>query len=147
VGPDLTLPGHPEIFVLGDAALAPAKDGGTLPWLAAVAKQQGAYVAHAVRARARGASVAPFRYRDWGTLATIGRNRAVADLGWARFAGFPAWLFWAVAHIFFLIGFRNRVLVSVQWAFAYATAEHGARVVAGPEGRGHDPAAPVPRGA
>jgi len=132
VGADLTLPGHPEVFVIGDAALTPGPHGGTLPWLAAVARQQGIHVARAIRARLRGARALPrFHYRDYGTLATIGRNKAVADLGWAHVSGFPAWLLWAVTHIFFLIGFRSRTVVATEWLFAYLTSRRGVRLITG----------------
>ena len=132
VGADLRLPGHPEIAVIGDAALARAADGKALPGLAPVAKQQGGYVARAILRRLRGApSAGPFAYRDYGTLATIGRNRAVAELGRFRIEGVSAWLLWAAAHIFFLIGFRNRFMVLAQWAFAYAANARPGQLVIG----------------
>jgi NADH dehydrogenase len=130
VGPDLQVPGHAGVYAIGDAALALDRDGKPLPGLAPVAKQQGTYIARAVRRRIRGRGVPrPFAYRDWGELATIGRNRAVAEFGRVQLAGFAAWVTWAVAHIFFLIGFRNRVLVSVQWLFSYITHRRGGRVI------------------
>ena len=130
VGPDLQVPGHPGVYVIGDAALAFDTQGKPLPGLAPVAKQQGRYTARAVRRRLRGqARVRPFGYRDYGTLATIGRNKAVAEFGPVHLQGIIAWITWAVAHIFFLIGFRNRVLVSAQWLMSYATHRRGGRVI------------------
>jgi NADH dehydrogenase len=132
VGPDLRVPGRDGVFVIGDAALALGRDGKPLPGLAPVAKQQGEYVARTIVRGLRGRGGArPFAYRDYGTLATIGRGKAVAELGRVHLTGRPAWLTWAVAHIFFLIGFRNRALVSAQWAFAYATNEQGDGLILG----------------
>ena len=131
VGPDLAVPGHPEICVIGDAALALGGDGKPLPALAPVAKQQGTYVALAIRRKLRHRSgPAPFRYTDYGTMATIGRAKAVAEFGPVHVTGWPAWGLWAVAHIFFLIGFRNRLMVSAQWAFAFATDKRPGRLIA-----------------
>ncbi len=130
VGPDLAVPGHPGIYVIGDAALPPTPGGKPLPGVAPVAKQQGSYVARAIRRRLRGRTGArPFGYRDYGTLATIGRNKAVAEFGGVHLTGFAAWVTWAVAHIFFLIGYRNRFLVSAQWLISYATHQRGGRVI------------------
>ncbi|MEO9190739.1 MAG: NAD(P)/FAD-dependent oxidoreductase, partial [Acetobacteraceae bacterium] len=130
VGPDLRVPGQPDIYVIGDAALVTDGRGKRLPGVAPVAKQQGGYVARAIARRLRGrAEPPPFSYRDYGTLATIGRNKAVAEFGSVHLTGFVAWVTWAVAHIFFLIGFRNRLLVSAKWAFSYVTRERGARVI------------------
>jgi NADH dehydrogenase len=127
---DLRLATHPDIYVIGDAAQALDRAGKPLPGLASVAKQQGHYVATTIIDRLRGrASSGAFEYRDFGTLATIGRNKAVAQFGRLHLTGLPAWLLWAGAHIFFLIGFRNRVLVSTEWAISYATHERGARVI------------------
>ena len=124
VGADLTVAGHPEVHVIGDAALAKDSKGHPYPGLAPVAKQQGAYVARAILRRLRGGPApAAFSYRDYGSLATIGRGRAVAELGPVHLSGWPAWVVWAGAHIFFLIGFRNRMMVAAQWAFAYATRQ------------------------
>jgi len=130
VAPDLRAPGQPDIYVIGDAALVTDARGKRLPGVAPVAKQQGGYVADAIarRIRARPAAAA-FVYRDYGTLATIGRNKAVAEFGSVHLTGFVAWVTWAVAHIFFLIGFRNRVLVSAKWLISYVTRERGARVI------------------
>ncbi len=134
VGPDLTVPGHPEIFVIGDTASAAGKDGKPLPGLAPVAKQQGAYVARVLRARLAGKpSPPPFRYRDYGTMATIGRRSAVADFGWLRLDGTLAWLMWGLIHISFLIGFRSRAVVMLEWIWSYVTFQSGARLITGSE--------------
>ncbi len=134
VGPDLTAPGHPEIFVLGDTAAATGPDGRPLPGVAPVAKQQGEYVARLLRARATGRCIGPFRYRDYGSLATIGRKRAVAEFGRLRVTGLPAWLLWGVAHVWFLIGFRNRASVALSWVWSYLTYQRGARLITGMSG-------------
>src|SRR6516164_1937188 len=131
VGPDLTLPGHPEIFVIGDTAEVRGTDG-LLPGIAPVAKQQGAYVARVIAARFAGEpSPAPFRYRDFGKLATIGRREAVVDFGRLRLTGRLAWLAWGVAHIYFLTGFRNRMAVAIDWLWSYLTYQRGARLITG----------------
>ncbi len=133
VGPDLALPGAPEIFVVGDTAHAAGQDGAPLPGLAPVAKQQGAYVARVLRARIAGRRAPPpFRYRNWGTMATIGRRAAVADFGWLRLDGTLAWLMWGLIHISFLIGFRNRLIVMLDWMWSYVTFQSGARLITGP---------------
>jgi len=131
VGTDLTLPGHPEIFVIGDTAQV-AGPGGPLPGVAPVAKQQGTYVARVIAARLAGKPPSgPFRYRDFGNLATIGRHQAVVDFGWLRLTGRLAWLAWGVAHIYFLIGFRNRLAVAINWLWSYITYQRGARLITG----------------
>jgi NADH dehydrogenase len=133
VGPDLTVPGHPEIFVIGDTAHVKGADGQPLPGLAPVAKQQGAYVARLLRARLAGKPPpAPFRYRNFGTMATIGRGAAVADFGWLRLHGTLAWFLWGLVHITFLIGFRNRLVVMLDWMWSYVTFQSGARLITGP---------------
>jgi NADH dehydrogenase len=134
VGPELTVPGHPEIYVIGDTAVA-MQDGKPLPGVAPVAMQQGRYVARAIRARIEGRRPKrPFRYFDKGYLATVGRGYAIGSIGPLQLSGFPAWLVWAGVHISYLIGFRNRVLVMLQWAWAYVTYQRGARLIpAGPE--------------
>jgi NADH dehydrogenase FAD-containing subunit len=133
VGSDLTVPGHPEIFCIGDSAQAKSADGQPLPGLAPVAKQQGAYVARALQARLAGKPApAPFRYRDYGTMATIGRRAAVADFGWIRLHGTLAWLMWGAVHISFLIGFRNQLVVMLDWIWSYLTFQSGARLITGP---------------
>jgi len=131
VGPDLTLPGHPEIFVLGDTALVHGSDGKPLPGIAPVAKQQGAYVARLIRARLQDRSLPAFRYRHLGSMATIGRKVAVADFGFVMLSGRVAWLLWGVVHICFLIGFRNRIAVLLDWLWAYVTFQRGSRLITG----------------
>jgi NADH dehydrogenase FAD-containing subunit len=133
VGPELTLPGHPEIFCIGDTAQVPGAHGQPLPGLAPVAKQQGAYVARTLRARLAGKPApGPFRYRNFGTMATIGRRAAVADFGWIRITGTLAWILWGVVHVSFLIGFRNRLVVILDWLWSYITFQSGARLITGP---------------
>ncbi|WP_395711916.1 NAD(P)/FAD-dependent oxidoreductase [Reyranella sp.] len=133
VGPDLSLPGHPEIFVIGDTAHVTDANGQPLPGLAPVAKQQGAHVARLLRARIAGHTAPPpFRYRNYGTMATIGRRSAVADFGWVHFDGTIAWLLWGAVHISFLIGFRNRLIVILDWLWSYVTFQSGARLITGP---------------
>jgi NADH dehydrogenase len=132
VAPDLTLPGHPEIFVIGDTALIAGARGTSLPGVAPVAKQQGAYVARVIAGRLSGKAVPmAFRYRDFGNLATIGRKAAVVDMGAIKLTGRIAWLVWSVAHIYFLIGFRNRLIVAVDWLWSYMTFQRGARIITG----------------
>ena len=133
VAADLSLPGHPEIFVIGDTAHVGDATGQPLPGLAPVAKQQGAYVARLLRSRIAGRPPPPpFRYRSYGTMATIGRRAAVADFGWVRFDGTVAWLLWGAVHISFLIGFRNRLVVILDWLWSYVTFQSGARLITGP---------------
>jgi NADH:quinone reductase (non-electrogenic) len=127
---DLSLPGHPEVFVIGDLALAAGRSGRPLPALAPVAMQQGRFVAR--RILGREPAGAAFRYHDKGQLAVIGRNAAVCDLGRARFSGFPAWLVWVFVHIAYLIEYDNKVLVLVQWAMSYVTRKRGARLITNP---------------
>lgn len=130
---DLTVPGQPDVYVIGDAALAYDREGRPLPGLAPVAKQQGEFVGRAISDRVRGGrGIGPFRYRNRGVLATIGRNAAVADLGRARLKGRLAWLFWGLVHIFFLIGARRRLLVFLNWAWAYLSNRAGARIILEP---------------
>ena len=130
VNDDLSLPGHPEIFVIGDTASATSEHGKPLPGVAPVAMQQGRYVGRTIRARIEGReNLRPFLYFNKGNLATIGRAFAIADFGFARVSGFPAWVLWLGVHILYLIGFRNRLLVMFQWAWAYFTYEHGARII------------------
>ncbi len=131
VAADLSAPGRPEVFVIGDAALAVGAGGEPLPGVAPVAEQQGKYVAALIAARLRGEAPSPFRYRDQGMLATIGRHSAIADLGRVKLTGGMAWVLWGVVHIFFLIGFRNRVAVFLNWAWAWLTYGRGARLITG----------------
>ncbi|MBN8875800.1 MAG: NAD(P)/FAD-dependent oxidoreductase [Rhodospirillales bacterium] len=134
VGPELTVPEHPEVFVIGDTAHVAGPQGRPLPGVAPVAKQQGEYVARAIAARRAGRAPAAFRYRDLGNLATIGRGRAVADFGWIRLSGRFAWLLWGLVHVAFLIGFRNRIAVLLDWLWAYVTFRRGARLITAPHG-------------
>ena len=134
VEPDCTIPGHPEVFVLGDAAHFPTPDGSTLPGVSPVAIQMGEYAARTIEGDLQGRPRRAFSYWDKGQLAVIGRGQAVADIWRLHFGGFIAWLVWIFVHIFFLIGFRNRVLVLLQWAWSYATYRRGARLITG-EGR------------
>ena len=131
VNPDLSVPGHSEIFALGDTAFFAGVDGRALPGVAPVAKQQGAYVARLIKARLRDADLPPFRYRDVGSLATIGRKSAVVELGRLRMTGFVAWLTWSIVHIYFLIGFRNRLAVVINWGWSYLTFQRGTRLITG----------------
>jgi NADH dehydrogenase len=132
VAPDLSVPGHAEIFVIGDAAFLTGPTGEPLPGLAPVAKQQGQYVGEVVaRLVRREPPPPPFHYRDQGALATIGRHSAVADLGWIRLTGWVAWILWGIVHIFFLIGFRNRMAVFLNWIWAWLTYGRGARLITG----------------
>ena len=131
VNQDLSVPDHPNVFVIGDAAHALGVNGAPLPGVAPVAKQQGAYVARLIKLALQGRSAPPFRYRDFGSLATIGRKRAVAELGGLRLSGFVAWLLWSVAHIYFLIGFRNRLVIAIDWLWSYLTYQRGARLITG----------------
>src|SRR5208282_5377800 len=146
VNPDLSLPNHPEVFVIGDLAALKDASGKLLPGVAPVAIQEGRYVAKLIRgAQEAGApsfsrsvreggafGVKPaFRYHDKGSLATIGRSAAIAQFGKIHISGFIAWLAWLFIHILFLIGFRNRVLVFIQWAWSYFTYERSARLITG----------------
>jgi NADH dehydrogenase/putative oxidoreductase len=132
VGPDLAVPGCDGVFAIGDTAAAQAWHGSLVPGLAPAAKQGGAYVARVIRARLAGkAAPLPFRYRHFGSLATIGRQSAVADFGFIRLRGAIAWWLWGAAHIAFLIGGRNRVVVMVEWLWAYLTFQRGTRLITG----------------
>jgi NADH dehydrogenase len=131
VEPDLTLRGHPEVFALGDMIRLRASDGQvvTLPGVAPVAMQQGRYAARAIRSRLRGRAYAPFRYRDKGNLATIGRASAVADVKGVRLSGLIAWVTWLVVHLWYLVGFQNRLLVFIRWSVSFVTHGRGARLI------------------
>jgi NADH:ubiquinone reductase (H+-translocating) len=131
VNPDLSIPGHPEIFVIGDLAALRDDSGQMLPGVAPVAIQQGAAAARNIERDLGSRARQNFRYFDKGSLATIGRAAAVAQFGRIRISGFPAWLAWLFVHIFFLIGFRNRLIVLIQWAWSYFTYERGARLITG----------------
>jgi NADH dehydrogenase len=129
---DLTAPGLPEVFVIGDTATISDRNGRPVPGLAAAAKQMGRYVGAVIAARVRGeAPAAPFRYRNYGDLATIGRKAAVVSLGRLRLTGLVGWLFWSAIHIYFLIGLRNRFIVAFTWAWSYLTLQRGARLIVG----------------
>jgi NADH dehydrogenase len=127
---DCSVPGHPNIFALGDVSSFEGGDGKPLAGLAPVAKQQGTYVGRLLKGRIAGRSdPAPFRYRDFGTMAVIGRSRAVADFGWCQLTGFSAWLTWSLVHLMLLVDFRSRMMVYANWAWAWFTGGRGARLV------------------
>lgn len=132
VNGDFSVPGHENVFVVGDTAAFSGADRKMLPGVAPAAKQAGAYVARLIDAKVRGRALPrPFRYADYGNLATIGHSKAVADFGWARFKGLFAWLLWSVVHVYFLIGFRNRFIVALSWAWSYLTYQRGVRLITG----------------
>jgi NADH dehydrogenase len=131
VEPDLTVPGHPEIFVIGDLANFSHQTGKPLPGVAQPAIQQGSYVAKAIVRRARGQAIEPFHYFDKGNLAVIGRGAAVADLNWLRLSGFPAWVIWIFIHLLYIVQFQNRILIFLQWAWLYITYDRSARLITG----------------
>jgi len=143
VAPDLSVPGHPDIFVIGDTAAINDANGNPLPGVAPVAKQQGNYIAALLIARRNGKTVAPFRYRDLGSLATIGRKRAVIQMGRFKMKGFFAWVLWCVAHIYYLIGFRNRFVVAISWLWNYITFQRATRLITGMSGASME-ALPLP---
>ena len=132
VQPDLTIPGHPEVFVIGDMSSLMSPNGRPYPGVAQVAKQEGAWAAKNIRRAMAGKKTEPFQYIDLGNMATIGRNAAVADIRGINLTGFIAWLVWALVHVFNLIGFRNRLVVGVQWLWGYLTFQRGARLITGP---------------
>jgi NADH dehydrogenase len=129
VGPDLTVPGHPEIFIVGDLAAAKMENGQFVPGVAPAAIQMGRFAARQIRRSLEGKSREPFHYVDKGSLATVGRSKAVADFGKLHFSGYFAWLAWLFVHLLFLIGFRNRIMVMMEWAWAYVTYNQGARLI------------------
>ncbi len=150
VEPDLSLPGHPEVFVIGDQARVVGRDGAPLPGVAPVAMQQGRFVARTIAGDLAGRprqpfqyadKGQPFQYADKGQMATIGRSRAVVEIGRLRFGGLLAWLLWIVVHIYYLTGFENRLLVVIQWAWSYVSFRRGARLIVGKRWRFYD----VPR--
>jgi NADH:ubiquinone reductase (H+-translocating) len=142
VEPDLSVPGAPSIFVVGDLATLDGGEGRPLPGVAAVAIQEARHVVGAIEADLAGRPRGTFHYRNPGDLATIGRAAAVADLGWICFAGWTAWLFWLFVHILKLTGFRNRLVVLVQWAWAYVTFQRSVRLITGRGGANPPPAMP-----
>ncbi|WP_287245662.1 NAD(P)/FAD-dependent oxidoreductase [Mesorhizobium sp.] len=125
----LHVPGREGVYVIGDTASVKGKDDRPVPGVAPAAKQMGRYVADLIKARLAGRTAEPFRYTDYGNLATIGRKAAVADLGPVQLSGFLAWLLWSFAHLWFLVGFRNRTVVFLDWAWAYATFDRSARLI------------------
>jgi NADH dehydrogenase len=131
VEPDLTLPGHPEVFAIGDMVRVRGQDGAvrTLPGLAPVAMQQGRYVGKIVRGRLRDREAKPFHYRDKGNLATIGRFRAVADILGLHLSGFIAYMTWLLVHLFYLVGFQNRIIVFTRWSISFFTHGRSARLI------------------
>lgn len=130
VGPDLTAPGHPDIFVIGDTASVIQEDGKPVPGIAPAAKQQGAYVAQVIRGRLTGSPApGPFRYRHQGSLATIGKRAAIIDFGRIKLRGSLAWWIWGIAHIYFLIGTRSRFAVAWSWLWTYLSGQHSARLI------------------
>jgi NADH dehydrogenase len=129
VEPDMSLPGHPEILVIGDMAGFNHQGGKPLPGVAPVAMQQGRYVARLIVKRLRGEPVKPFHYFNKGNLATIGRKAAVADFGVVRFSGWFAWITWLFVHLMYLAGFQNRLVVLVKWVYDYVTYNRGARLI------------------
>jgi NADH dehydrogenase len=131
INPDLTIPGHPEVFVIGDLATLKGPAGKPYPGVAQVAIQMGAHAVKNILRSIDGQPMWPFAYRDLGNLATIGRAAAVADVGWLRLHGLIGWIFWLFVHIFNLIGFRNRILVMIQWAWAYVTYQRSVRLITG----------------
>ncbi len=131
VEPDLSIPGHSDIFVIGDLANFPHQGERPLPGVAPVAMQQGAYVAKLIKKRLQGESLPQFIYKDYGNMAVIGQNKAVVNLGFAKFSGFLAWFVWVWAHIYYLIEFDNKLVVMVQWGWNYFTRGRGARLVTG----------------
>ncbi len=131
VAGDLTIPGHRDVFVIGDLAASEQADGSFVPGVAPAAIQEGTHAARNIERAVAGQPLRRFRYRDKGSLATIGRAAGVADFGRIKLSGFIAWFAWLAIHIFFLIGFRNRFLVISQWAWAYLTYQRGARLITG----------------
>lgn len=128
--PDLTIPAHPNVFAIGDTVTIPGPDGKPIPGIAPAAKQQGRYVAESIKARLRGdAAVPPFRYHHDGSLAQIGKRRAVIDFGWIKLRGSLAWWIWGIAHIYFLIGVRNRLSVALSWLWIYVRNQRSARLI------------------
>jgi NADH dehydrogenase len=146
VAPDLTVPGHPDIFVIGDTAAVTAADGSAVPGIAPAAKQEGRHVANTIRARLAGdAKPRPFRYRHAGSLATIGKREAIVDFGKVKLRGRIAWWLWGVAHVYFLIGARNRLMVSLNWLWIYLRDQRSARLIT--QGQDGGEPAPDPHGA
>ncbi|MEM9213091.1 MAG: NAD(P)/FAD-dependent oxidoreductase [Cyanobacteria bacterium P01_F01_bin.150] len=131
---DMSVPGYSNIYVLGDLAHYAHQDDSPLPGTASVAMQQGEYIGGVINKRLRSQTVVPFRFKDYGSMAVIGRNAAVANLGFAKFSGFPAWFIWIFIHIYYLIEFDNKLLVMTQWAWNYFTRKRGVRLITGDDG-------------
>lgn len=131
VEPDLSVPGYPNLFIAGDLAHYAHNSENPLPGTAATAMQQGSYLADSIQRRLGKKSVSPFKYKNKGNLAVIGRNEAVADLGFAKISGFPAWFLWIFVHIYYLVEFDNKLLVLLQWGWHYFTSQRGARLITG----------------
>ncbi len=131
VEPDLSIKDHPNIFVIGDLAHYAHQGERPLPGVAPVAMQEGEYVAKLIKKQCQGQSLKPFKYFDLGSMAVIGQNKAVANLGFAQFSGFMAWFIWVVAHIYYLVEFDNKLVVMIQWAWNYVTLGRGARLITG----------------
>jgi NADH dehydrogenase len=142
VGEDLSVAGHPELFVLGDMALVRDASGRPLPGVAPVAMQQGRHVARTILGDLKGAPRKPFAYLDKGQMATIGRSRAIVQSGKLKMNGFIAWLAWLVIHIYYLSSFKNRVFVLIEWAWSYLTFARGARLIVDKHWRSYPDAAP-----
>jgi NADH dehydrogenase len=126
---DLTVPGHPDIFAVGDTITVAGPDGNPVPGIAPAAKQQGRYVASVIKARLNGDTVAPFHYKHAGSLAQIGKKKAVIDFGRIKLKGTLAWWIWGIAHIYFLIGLRNRLSVAISWLWIYVRDQRAARLI------------------
>jgi NADH:ubiquinone reductase (H+-translocating) len=142
VNPDLSIPGYPEAFAIGDIAFILKKDGTPVPGVSPAAIQMGQYVARTIECeladhQMRPDQREPFSYWDKGTMATIGHSRAVAMIGWFKCSGFIAWLMWLAVHILFLVGFTNKLTVVIRWVWAFFTRRQGARVITANDGRGH----------
>jgi NADH:ubiquinone reductase (H+-translocating) len=129
VEPDLTVPGHPDVFAIGDTVTIAGPDGNPVPGIAPAAKQQGRYVASLIKARLNGSTLPPFRYKHAGSLAQIGKKKAVIDFGWMKLRGNLAWWIWGLAHIYFLIGLRNRLSVALSWLWIHARDQRAARLI------------------
>jgi NADH dehydrogenase len=143
VEPDLTLPGHPDVFVIGDLAHLSGPDGKPLPGVAPAAMQQGEYVARVIRRRLASEPVAPFHYRDKGSMAVIGRKAAVAQIGPLKLSGFSAWLVWLFIHLLYIVEFQSRVLIAFRWGWRYFTGDRGALLITGaPEATTSEVASP-----
>jgi NADH dehydrogenase len=143
VDADLTVPGHPEIFAIGDTVTVMAPGGRPVPGIGDAAKQEGKYAARAIRARIEGRGIGPFRYNHLGDIATIGRSAAVIDFGWIQLTGWIGWWAWGLAHIYFLIGVKNRISVALSWLWIYLTGHRSARLITYAE---ENDDAPGPRG-